>query len=59
MSLNRIGGAFLPMTCYPDNSISRDVIHRESQAVTPAESETARRYQEHAARGSQSCSSHG
>ncbi len=51
-TLDKTGGAFSPTTRYRDYAISRDLIHWESQSVTRADSETGRRYQEHAARGS-------
>lgn len=51
-TLDKTGGAFSPTTRYRDYAISRDLIHWESQSVTRADSDTGRRYQEHAARGS-------
>jgi hypothetical protein len=51
-TLDRTRGAFSPTTRYRDYAISRDLIHWESQSVTRADSETGRRYQEHAGRGS-------
>lgn len=51
-TLDKTGGAFSPTTRYRDYAISRDLIHWESQSVTRADSETGRRYQEHAERGS-------
>ena len=51
-TLDKTGGAFSPTTRYGDYAISRDLIHWESQSVTRADSETGRRYQEHARRGS-------
>ena len=51
-TLDKTGGAFSPTTRYRDYAISRDLIHWESQSVTRADSETGRRYQEHARRGS-------
>ena len=51
-TLDKTGGAFSPTTRYRDYAISRDLIHWESQSVTRADSETGRRYQEHAGRGS-------
>jgi superfamily II DNA or RNA helicase/HKD family nuclease len=51
-TLDKTRGAFSPTTRYRDYAISRDLIHWESQSVTRADSETGRRYQEHAVRGS-------
>jgi superfamily II DNA or RNA helicase/HKD family nuclease len=51
-TLDKTRGAFSPTTRYRDYAISRDLIHWESQSVTRADSETGRRYQEHAGRGS-------
>jgi hypothetical protein len=51
-TLDKTRGAFSPTTRYRDYAISRDLIHWESQSVTRADSETGRRYQEHARRGS-------
>jgi superfamily II DNA or RNA helicase/HKD family nuclease len=51
-TLDKTGGAFSPTTRYRDYAISRDLVHWESQSVTRADSETGRRYREHAKRGS-------
>lgn len=51
-TLDKSGGGFSPTTRYRDYAISRTRIHWESQSVTRAESETGRRYREHARRGS-------
>ena len=51
-TLDKTSGAFSPTTRYRDYAISRELIHWESQSVTREQSETGRRYQQHAARGS-------
>jgi hypothetical protein len=51
-TLDKTSGNFSPTTRYRDYAISRDLIHWESQSTTRENSETGRRYQEHAARGS-------
>lgn len=51
-TLDKTSGQFSPTTRYRDHAISRDLVHWESQSVTRADSETGRRYQEHAQRGS-------
>jgi hypothetical protein len=51
-TLDKTSGGFSPTTRYRDYAISRDRIHWESQSVTRADSDTGRRYREHAARGS-------
>lgn len=51
-TLDKTGGAFSPTTRYRDYAISRDLIHWESQSVTRADSDTGRRYQDHATQGS-------
>ncbi|MCP3920217.1 MAG: DUF3427 domain-containing protein [bacterium] len=51
-TLDKTSGQFSPTTRYRDYAISRTLIHWESQSVTRAESETGRRYQTHAERGS-------
>ncbi len=51
-TLDKTTGGFSPTTRYRDYAISRDLIHWESQSVTRADSETGRRYQKHASRGS-------
>ncbi|WP_373048572.1 DUF3427 domain-containing protein [Vulgatibacter sp.] len=51
-TLDKTSGQFSPTTRYQDYAISRDLIHWQSQSVTRAESETGRRYQQHAKRGS-------
>ena len=50
-TLDKTSGEFSPTTRYRDYAISRDLVHWESQGVTREASETGRRYQEHAARG--------
>jgi hypothetical protein len=51
-TLDKTNGQFSPTTRYRDYAISRDLIHWESQSVTRADSETGRRYQNHAQAGS-------
>lgn len=51
-TLDKTEGHFSPTTRYRDYAISPELIHWESQSITRADSETGRRYQEHAARGS-------
>lgn len=51
-TLDKTSGQFSPTTRYRDYAISRDLIHWESQSVVREDSETGRRYREHAARGS-------
>jgi superfamily II DNA or RNA helicase/HKD family nuclease len=51
-TLDKTSGHFSPTTRYRDYAISRDLVHWESQSVTRAESETGRRYQQHAQLGS-------
>jgi hypothetical protein len=51
-TLDKTTGQFSPTTRYRDYAISPELIHWESQSVTRAESETGRRYQQHAADGS-------
>lgn len=51
-TLDKTEGDFSPTTRYRDYAISRDLVHWESQSVTNSESETGRRYQQHAAMGS-------
>ena len=51
-TLDKTTGQFSPTTRYRDYAISPDLIHWESQSVTRADSDTGRRYQQHAARGS-------
>ncbi|MDC0723479.1 DUF3427 domain-containing protein [Nannocystis bainbridge] len=46
-TLDKTSGNFSPTTRYRDYAISRELIHWESQAMTRATSETARRYQQH------------
>jgi len=50
-TLDKTSGQFSPTTRYRDYAISRELVHWESQSATRAESETGRRYREHAARG--------
>jgi hypothetical protein len=51
-TLDKTSGHFSPTTRYRDYAISRDLIHWESQAGTRAESNTGKRYQNHAKQGS-------
>jgi hypothetical protein len=51
-TLDKTSGHFSPTTRYRDYAISRDLIHWESQAGTRAESNTGKRYQNHAKEGS-------
>lgn len=51
-TLDKTKGEFSPTTRYRDYAISRDLIHWESQSMTPADSQTGQRYQHHEARGS-------
>jgi superfamily II DNA or RNA helicase/HKD family nuclease len=51
-TLDKSSGSFSPTTRYRDHAISRELIHWESQSVTRADSETGRRYQQHAQLGS-------
>ncbi len=46
-TLDKTGGSFSPTTRYRDYAISRELIHWESQSMTPADSKTGRRYQQH------------
>ncbi len=51
MTLEKDEKEFTPTTLYEDYPISPTRFHWESQSVTRADSETGRRYQEHAQRG--------
>lgn len=51
-TLDKTSGQFSPTTRYRDYAISSELIHWESQSATWAESETGRRYQQHALTGS-------
>ena len=51
-TLDKSGGGFSPTTRYQDYAISPSLVHWQSQSVTRAESDTGRRYREHARRGS-------
>ncbi len=51
-TLDKTTGQFSPTTRYRDYAISPELIHWESQSVTRADSETGRRYQQHASTGS-------
>lgn len=51
-TLDKSGGGFSPTTRYQDYAISPSLVHWQSQSVTRADSETGRRYREHARRGS-------
>jgi len=50
-TLDKTSGQFSPTTRYRDYAVSRDLIHWESQSSTRADSDTGRRYQQHAAMG--------
>jgi hypothetical protein len=50
-TLDKTTGQFSPTTRYRDYAISPDLIHWETQSVTRADSETGRRYQQHAENG--------
>jgi superfamily II DNA or RNA helicase/HKD family nuclease len=50
-TLDKQSGHFSPTTRYRDYAISRELVHWESQSMTRADSETGRRYQNHAAMG--------
>jgi superfamily II DNA or RNA helicase/HKD family nuclease len=50
-TLDKTTGQFSPTTRYRDYAISTELIHWESQSTTRADSETGRRYQNHAAAG--------
>lgn len=50
-TLDKTSGQFSPTTRYRDYAINRTLIHWESQSSTRADSETGRRYQQHAERG--------
>ena len=50
-TLDKTSGQFSPTTRYRDYAISPELIHWESQSTTRANSETGRRYREHAQRG--------
>jgi superfamily II DNA or RNA helicase/HKD family nuclease len=52
-TLDKTSGDFSPSTSYKDRAISRELIRWESQSMTRADSETGRRYREHAVRGTQ------
>ena len=52
ITLDKTSGEFSPTTRYRDYAISREIFHWESQSATRASSDTGRRYQEHAQRGS-------
>lgn len=51
-TLDKSGGGFSPTTRYQDYAISPSLVHWQSQSVTRADSDTGRRYREHARRGS-------
>jgi hypothetical protein len=51
-TLDKTSGHFSPTTRYKDYAISRELIHWESQAGTRANSNTGKRYQNHAKAGS-------
>lgn len=48
-TLDKTSGQFSPTTRYRDYAISRDLIHWESQSMTPADSPTGLRYRNHTA----------
>ena len=51
-TIDKTHGGSSPTTRYRDYAVNRDLIHWESQSTTPENSETGRRYQTHAQRGS-------
>ena len=51
-TLDKSGGGFSPTTRYQDYAISPLLVHWQSQSITRGNSETGRRYREHARRGS-------
>ena len=51
VTLDKSGRGFSPTTRYRDFAISREEFHWETQNSVSAESDTARRYADHAARG--------
>ncbi len=50
-TLDKTTGQFSPTTRYRDYAISAELIHWESQSTTRADSDTGRRYQNHATAG--------
>ena len=50
-TLDKTSGQFSPTTRYRDYAISAELIHWESQSTTRADSDTGRRYQNHATAG--------
>jgi superfamily II DNA or RNA helicase len=50
-TLDKTSGQFSPRTRYRDYAIDRQLVHWESQSITRADSDTGRRYQQHAAMG--------
>lgn len=46
-TLDKTSGKFSPTTSYRDRAISRELIHWESQSMTPEDSSTGQRYQNH------------
>lgn len=52
-TIDKSSGSFSPTTRYRDYAINRELIHWESQSITRADSDTGRRYVEHARRGTQ------
>ena len=51
-TLDKTSGDFSPTTRYRDYAISPELIHWESQSITPVASPTGQRYLHHAERGS-------
>ncbi len=50
-TLDKTSGQFSPTTRYRDYAISTELVHWESQSITRADSDTGRRYRNHAATG--------
>lgn len=51
-TLDKTSRQFSPTTRYRDYAVSAELVHWESQSITRADSETGRRYQQHASIGS-------
>jgi hypothetical protein len=51
-TLDKTSGQFSPTTRYHDYAISRELMHWQSQSATREDSETGRRYRNHARQGS-------
>ncbi|MBK8095579.1 MAG: DUF3427 domain-containing protein [Planctomycetes bacterium] len=52
-TLDKTSGHFSPTTSYRDRAISRELIQWDSQSMTREDSDTGRRYRDHARQGSQ------